>query len=77
MSSNGGLQGGYNVYLVHFMSNYDCCMLFKDLLFVSNNLYRLKITEMREFLKKNYFVRILCFSILKADRAEHLDTCGR
>jgi hypothetical protein len=54
-------------------------MVFEDLLFVSNNSYGSKIDEIREFLNKNDIIRSLYGfkKILKPDRAEHLDTCGR
>jgi len=48
------LQGGCNTYLVNSNSNCDCCMVFRDLLIVSNTLYGSKIDEMRDFLSKNY-----------------------
>jgi hypothetical protein len=49
MSSNGGLQGECNAYLVNSKSNCGFCMVFRDLLFVSNTSYGSKIDEMREF----------------------------
>jgi len=52
-SSHGYLQGGCNAYLVN--SNLNCaCMVFRDLLIVSNTLYGSKIDKMRDFLNKNY-----------------------
>jgi len=40
MLSNGGLQGGgYISYLVNLKSTCECCMVFRDLLFVSNTSY--------------------------------------
>ncbi len=56
-SSHGHLQGGCNAYLVNSKSNCECCMVFRDLLFVSNTtLYGSKIDERREFLNKNYLI---------------------
>jgi len=52
-SSNGGLQGGCNAYLVNSKSSCECYMVFRDLLFVSNTSYGSKIDEIREFLIKN------------------------
>jgi len=52
-------EGGVcNAYLVNSKSNCKCCNFwaFRDLLFVSNTLYRSKIDEMREFLNKNYLI---------------------
>ncbi len=43
----GGCRGGCNAYLVNSKSNCECCMVFRDLLFVSNTLYGSKIDEMR------------------------------
>ncbi len=43
--------GGCNAYLVNLVnskSNCKCCMVFRDLLFVSNTSYVSKIDEMRE-----------------------------
>jgi hypothetical protein len=57
--SNGGLQGGCNAYLVNSKSNCECCMVFRDLLFVSNTSYGYKIDEMREFFNKNYLINFL------------------
>jgi len=65
-SSNGGLQGGCNAYLIN--------IVFRDLLFVSNTSYGSKIDEMKKFPYK-LFIWIL--KILKPDRAQHLDICGR
>jgi hypothetical protein len=59
-SSTGGLQGGgCNAYLVNSKSNCECCIVFRDLLFVSNNSYGSKIDEMSEFLNKNCLERFL------------------
>ncbi len=58
-SSNGGLQGGCNAYLVNSNSNCECCMVSRNLLFVSNTSYGSKIDEMREFFNKNYLTNFL------------------
>ncbi len=59
-STNGGLQGWWcNAYLVNSKSNCECCMVFKDSLFVSNTSYGSKIGEMREFFNKNYLISFL------------------
>ncbi len=47
-SSNGGLQGGFNDYLVNSKTNCESCMVFRDLLFVSYTSYGSKSNEMRE-----------------------------
>ncbi len=41
--------GGCNAYLVNSKSNCECCMVFRDLLFVSDISNGFKIDEMREF----------------------------
>jgi len=51
-SSNGGLQWGCNAYLVNSKSNCECCMVFRDLIFVSNTSYGSEIDEMKSFLTK-------------------------
>ncbi len=51
-----GIAGGCNAYLVNSKSNCECCMVFKDLLFVFNTS---KIDEMREFLNKNDLINFL------------------
>ncbi len=59
MSSNGGLQGGCNAYLVNSKSNCKWYMVFRDLLFVSNTSHGSKIDEMRELFDKNYLISFL------------------
>jgi len=54
-----GGRGGFNAYLVNSKSNFEWCMVFGDLLFVSNTSYGSKIDEIKEFLNKNYLVRFL------------------
>ncbi len=49
-SSNGGWQGGCDAYLVNSKSNCECCIVFRDLLFVINTSHGSKIDEMRDFL---------------------------
>ncbi len=51
--------GGCDAYLVNSKSNCECCMVFRDLLFVSNTLYGSKIDEMIDFLNKNYPISFL------------------
>jgi len=58
-SSNEGLQWGCNAYLVNSKSNCECCMVFRELFFVSNTLYNSKIYEMREFSNKHYLISFL------------------
>jgi len=54
-----GCRGGCNAYLVNSKSNCECCMVFRDLIFVSNTSHGSKIDEMRELLNKNYLISFL------------------